>query len=187
MDDDLRQQWEQAHDRFYTQYGAAMAAWSRLELALSYWFHSIAGTNNLKSAEAIFYSGRSYQTRRDMLAAALATANLDEHTHTFLTAAFKKAARYSEARNHIAHRLFMSYDDKIDLFLQHPPHWDSPDVHTVSDLAEMAKNFDALGVLLMRARQNRTHRGLPPLTLQEALAQVRALPNQAFPDRSSPT
>jgi hypothetical protein len=55
---------------FYHQYGKTVDAWASLERCLADCFRLLSGTS-VAMADAIFYSGRSFQTRRDLMYAAL--------------------------------------------------------------------------------------------------------------------
>jgi hypothetical protein len=89
---------------FYLQYGRTVDAWASLERCLADCFRLLSGTS-IAMADAIFYSGRSFQTRRDLMLAALATSTLDKEIIDFLAAAVRRAAEYSKFRNQIAHRI----------------------------------------------------------------------------------
>lgn len=92
----------EAARQFHLVYGAALAEWSRLEGQLFYWFQLLTGMDE-KTARAVFFSARNFNTRADMLEAALKAANPGGPIQYFLEAALKKARAYSGFRNSATH------------------------------------------------------------------------------------
>lgn len=184
-------------DEFHLQYGKTLGQWADLEHVLSWWFHRLtraadaaAGTNS-----ALFYSGRSFQTRRDLLQAALDHHSpefrapglkepLDADTLTFLREAFRLAFNYSNSRNRIAHRLVMFESNSKTITLQEGDSWWSKDGHTLADLRSMETNYralkDALVTVLIPAMAEQ------PMTPQEALVRVRTMPREAHSNQPNP-
>lgn len=143
-----------AKDRFYMQYGKAMAAWADLEEALCYWFRQSIepkGKGNV-NAEGIFYSARSFNGRADMLKAASQSRLLTAEQRAFVRKAIKKASDYNKFRAKLAHRMtiqkrgfgpeedgFALYegDDTSGRNKENPP-------ITETHLLHATTNFDAL-------------------------------------------
>ena len=57
-------------NEFYIAYGKVIDEWAFIEFVLAHIFGGITLIDN-RLAEALFYSGRSFQTRRDLLTAAI--------------------------------------------------------------------------------------------------------------------
>src|SRR4051812_11114086 len=89
-------------DQFYHAYGRALANWAGVEFRLCDWFQLASGLT-IGRGEAIFFSGRSFQTRAEMLSATLEYGKLDKLWTKFATDALDKAIAYNGFRNHIAH------------------------------------------------------------------------------------
>jgi len=167
-------------DAFFLQYGQTLAEWAELEFVLSSWFHFVTEMN-FRMAEAVFYSGRSFNSRRDMLLRAIPQSTLDEATKTFLVEAVKRASAYSAARNTIAHDLAVMCED-IDQMAIVPGDriWSAERV-TITSLKEAQQNFRSLRSLLLN--------GLPPGSEKqpaELYRQVCTLPKKAYASAESP-
>jgi hypothetical protein len=97
------EQLAEATAEFYHFYGHALARWSQLETAFYYWFERTTGMQDAM-ARAIFYGGRGFFARAEMLEAAIEHATtLDPTQSAFLKEALKRAKGYSSFRNKIAH------------------------------------------------------------------------------------
>lgn len=88
------------------QYGLALSAWSQIENRLGWLFSALcnlsSGPNGMGSA--LFYSGRSFASRADLLDAAIrANTTAPEFQKALFRAILKKARQFSAARNRIAH------------------------------------------------------------------------------------
>lgn len=178
---------DEKQDEFFVQYGKTIAAWASLELALNLWFCKLTNMDGRMST-AIFYSGRSFQTRRDVLLATLEYARIDQDTLAFLRAALKKSTAYSNARNQIAHRLFHFDQDRQEMVLSEGSEilsLSSNAGHTISGLGQMMWNFHALDNLLLNVLFPKQRKN--PLTPQEGLARVRELPNLASEPPNNPS
>lgn len=104
-----------AHDEFHYVFGLTLSSWARVERTLSYWFARLTRMNT-SMATAVFYSGRSFNARAEMLQAAIDRAKgLTSIETEFIKEATKRAWAYSGFRNRIAHGepiLNMLHDDQ---------------------------------------------------------------------------
>lgn len=167
-------------DHFHLEYGRAADAWATLEYVLSMWFRELAGMQNNNAAfmsSRLFYSGRSFQTRRDLLRAALEETELDADTVAFFRAALKLSTTYSADRNRIAHRVFVQHRSP-DVIRLHEGGilFDLADGTTITELQNMTANLGRLKRILLSCLPRHRNR-VPPA---EALRQLAELPTQAF-------
>jgi hypothetical protein len=89
---------------FYLIYGSTLAAWARLEQTLGQLFCVLCGFDpDNQLGRELFFSGRSFQTRADLLSAALRVSETPEEVKAVVRAVRKKARDYSGSRNAIAH------------------------------------------------------------------------------------
>ena len=102
---------------FFEQYGRTLSEWASLEHALSLWFNYTIRMpqGGAGISKAIFYSGRNFDSRRNLLLAALSRyepqafpqkiPNMpdgpDESEIAFLKAAIKLSFTYSRDRNRL--------------------------------------------------------------------------------------
>ena len=173
-------------DRFYHIFGKALAQWAELEFYLSILFKFASGLD-FKPAEDIFYSGRSFQARADILTAALGHAPLDPQWREFIEGVLAKAIAYNNFRNQLAHGTVHpnELDDKgepRDWRLKKAEKWLEQAGATASDLATAATNFDRLGVLISEAVLD-IERGKPPTGYLERLAQLPSEAGASQPSR----
>jgi hypothetical protein len=171
---------------FYLQYGRTVDAWASLERCLADCFRVLSGTT-IAMSDAIFCSGRSFQTRRDLMLAAIPNSALDRDVLDFLAAAVRKAAEYSKARNQIAHRL-ISYNaatEQAEMREGHDRDLHSSNITTFDDLSNMEKHFtvleDIIFDVMFAAPQERASQ------CQQGIARVRALPSQAHSQSQAKT
>ena len=87
---------------YHQALGEAIAAWADLEDVLGHWFCGVAGVNRFTGL-AIFYSGRNFGTRADMLAAAIAHPQCADIEIPIIKTGLAVARRYSTFRNGMAH------------------------------------------------------------------------------------
>jgi hypothetical protein len=87
---------------FQAAYGKFMQRWARLEQGMFYLFSWISEMPEDR-ARAIFYSAKNFLGRRDMLAGALLHAKVESRYVEFIRAGSKKARKFSEFRNAVAH------------------------------------------------------------------------------------
>ena len=82
-------------------------------------------------AQNLFFSGRSFQTRTDLLHSALETAQFTDEWREFLVEGLKKASGYNGTRNRLAHGLMHpnALDESghpKDWKIKEPAEWQSP-------------------------------------------------------------
>ncbi|MGE0665794.1 MAG: hypothetical protein AB7O49_04460 [Sphingomonadales bacterium] len=177
---------EQASTEFFSAYGKAMGAWAVVERNLFQWFEYATNVPQ-KMARALFYSGRNYTSRSDMLKAVMAVpSRLTESQLAFLKAALKRADSYYSTRNNLAHG-----EPAIDA----SPNVDMRDRHGIfdsgtelaeqlgsavkaSDLQIATSNFSALADLLFFAHPD--FHGKQPDKLEGYLRQAQQLPTTAL-------
>lgn len=171
-------------DAFYCQYGKTVDQWAMLEYALSLWFQRLTGMKPDMSA-AIFYSGRSFQTRKDLLLAALSKSDQPAEVNEFCKEAFKRAFAYSGTRNMIAHRMFV-FDAAANVMRLHEgEEWWRGEGLDIKALAAMGTAFGSLTGLLMDVL--RPERCQSPATPQEGLSRLRSLASRALSTPPAPT
>jgi hypothetical protein len=89
---------------FHAEYGRALASWAMVEQSFSTLFCRVCEFDPEESlGPAIFFSGRSFQTRAALVGAACRNAGLDGDIQEIIRAALKKARQFETARNKIAH------------------------------------------------------------------------------------
>jgi hypothetical protein len=168
-------------DRFYHIFGKALAAWANIEWALAMWFKACTGLD-YDTAINLFFSGKSFNTRTDLLLVSMETAKIADAWREFIFAARKKALGYSSSRNVLAHGLVYPSGSESDE-RGHPTKWlvtepskrDEPGGIHYDDIVIIARNFDALSSLLRVSYIYHT-RAAPP---EEYLRQLHELPNEA--------
>ena len=166
------------HDAFYIQYGKALASWAQVEDQLCVGFCLMLNQPPFGGfARALFFSGRSFASRADLMSAAIAHGNVEEVAKPVWKALLKKARQFSAARNAIAHGVPVSLH--IDLapyegikIKEGVGTWDEGGIN-VSQLAEAEGNFDKLNSMIHAAAFRQT-------PFEECLSQVESLPNAAF-------
>jgi len=88
---------------FLHRYGYAVACWARVEDAVYSWFALLTRMPD-EMSRAIFYSGKGFMARADMIEAAiLADKKRTPQQIEFIKEAIKKARTYSVVRNKIVH------------------------------------------------------------------------------------
>ncbi len=142
-------------DRFYHTFGKALAQWAELEYYLSLLF-ACAADLTFQVAEAIFYSGRSFRSRADLLAAALTHSKLNPAWTDFVEGVLLKAVGYEGFRNQLAHRTFHpnALDDNggpIEWRLKEGNKWNEPDGISASQVETACANFLALTNVIVYA------------------------------------
>ncbi|MBZ0148402.1 MAG: hypothetical protein K8F62_12805 [Pseudorhodoplanes sp.] len=171
---------ENASIEFFHAYGAAMAEWASVERALYYWFLGITGMRD-GMARAIFYSGRSFNARAEMLQSAIGSAyRQSEAEVTFIKAALKKAWSYSGFRNNIAHgEPMLNVAGANEIFytiVQGKRIGMSEPSVAIEDMETAAENFSKLKQLLIDMIPE--YRPQNPKSPEEYLALVQGLPSQ---------
>jgi len=174
------------YEEFHLQYGITLSEWASLEETLGEIFNRLCNFKTWHGmGPALFYSGRSFATRADLLSAAIRTANIAEDLSELLRAILKKSRQFSTSRNTIAHGVPTHY---VESGVEYQGWrvkggeevW-RPGGVGIDDLKAAHENYRTLTVICSYAFSllNRSKRqGL--LTPQEYLAQVQALPSDAF-------
>jgi hypothetical protein len=177
-----------AHEQFHSAYGAMMAAWARLEGCLFHWFMSATELSEPR-ARAIYFSARSFTGRHDMLVGALPFDIFDEPIRKVIRAGIKKARKYSEFRNAVAH------GEPVFDIRQQSATWgqflltdgrtldDDPDAVTIKQLEIATSNFNELRRLLWDVHPMYRK---PSLNAEGYLRLIRELPNQARSSEPTP-
>jgi hypothetical protein len=169
--------WHDANAEFLFFYGQAMAEWASVERGLFYWF---AGITRMKEgmARAIFYGAKGFAARAEMLESVIPFAEQQSKEEIeFIKSALKKAWSFVPFRNAIAHGepIPVITDDGIHMTMGKAKDVTDKDVVTIKHMGIAAKNFSRLATAIITAIPR--HRD--GTTLEECLAQVQELPNQA--------
>jgi hypothetical protein len=179
---------QEAHANFYLVYGAAVAAWARVEQGLYFWFERVSGMHP-KTARQVFYSGKSFNARADMFAAVMHAPHLLPHRKEFMKAALNKARQYSEFRNITVHgETYLAADgpnvDQVVLIDGKRGEHQT----TIDDLMVATMNFKRLADSLMDALSFHQNKAPDEIALlRKHLELIRAMPNQAHSTTSSQT
>jgi hypothetical protein len=175
---------EQMHDHsmcFFDSFGRLIAEWSAIERAFYTWFASVSGMKE-GMARSIFYSGKSFNSRADMLEAAFGNqSNMPPLDLDFIKASLKKARAYSAFRNSVVHGeptldILHNYSPQADLqlILTQGKDFIGSSAITIDDLDAGLESFSELkGFLHDMFPKNRK----PDANLEEYLRRVRELPN----------
>jgi hypothetical protein len=179
-------------DEFHLQYGVTLANWARVEEGLGGIFCVLCGFDQHEGmGPALFYSGRSFATRADLLSAAIRTADIStEHTE-LLRAVLRKSRQFSTARNQIAHGVPVHFIETKTPYqgwrIKGGEELWHPGGVSLQDLINANANFKDLSVLCVEAEQSLFKRCGKRPPLSEYLARVHALPNDAFLREEGPT
>ena len=168
---------------FHEKFGKTMAAWTSVEEGLFEWFKLCSGMHE-QLARGVYYSTRGFAGRRDMLIAAIPFSPCDEKTRQGIRLCAKRARKYSEFRNRIAHGnpVFAAgnHGRVTDEHVFKPGHtfmtFGADDYVTISDLEAAAANFASLGQLLLGFHPEWQ---APDVCEAGCLAEIRALPTEA--------
>jgi hypothetical protein len=169
-----------ALDEFHRALGQAQAAWSSVEDGLFEWFKQCTGMH-AQLARAVFYSARSFEGRRDMLAAAIPFSQCDEKTKTGIRLCIKRAGQYVQFRNRMSHgHLIFLGGEKPGHALTEGRSLDGP-VETahyvkVDDLTIAAVNFGKLADCIIGFHPDWQP---PPVCERGCLEEIQALPTAA--------
>lgn len=160
-----------------------MSAWSNLEVMLSIWFITITGIKPNRLAYAIFFSGKGFAARIDMLNAALEHGKQSRTVTPLLKEIILKALAYSNARNRMAHSYFDTPAEKGDRLLPgHSWYRDQPGL-TLQDMLNASRNLSAFSTIIddcWRGDGGRKRRGRPsPKLRRECLERLFQLPSEA--------
>jgi hypothetical protein len=164
----------QASEEFVLAYGDAMVQWANIEVNLAVWFRRITLMPMPETAQAIFFSARSFQGRSDMFAAALDHVPAESQDLAFLRDAHLKAVAYSNVRNEIAHGFAHPGSDSLAKSVD----WNNPGAIALSELRNVAVNFKKLAVMLIDSHEAMKPTS-PPEQLAELHERLRLLPNEA--------
>lgn len=179
---------------FHLAFGQAMGQWSLIEERLSYWFQDSTGLP-YEMARSIFFSPRVFQSRTDILEAALEHPyRLCECSVRFARGAIKKSLQFNSFRNSLAHgeQTFdarsnsPTFKQTILISGRKHPELAAATAVTVAKLRIASENFRELAKVLMDATGfvNGTPDAVQP---EECLRQVNAMPNQADSPRHAQT
>lgn len=181
---------EDRMNEFYIAYGKVIDEWAFIEFVLAHIFGAITLIDN-RMSEALFYSGRSFQTRRDLLAAAIehspAKGAADDILE-FAKACLKKANQYSTFRNALAHRLILwnHITDRGELREGDDiENLDSKKLYLIEDLVTAQKNYHSFRMLMLKVIKPETYQ--PELSPEEGRELILALPNEAQSPPTTPT
>lgn len=142
-------------ERYYMQYGKAMAAWADVEMALSDWFRRAIQPLQAQdvNADGIFYSARSFAGRADMLKAATDSRLLSGDERQFIRKALKRASVYNTFRAKLAHRVTVEKrgfgPTEDGLFLHEGGDSFGKAAIDVAHLESATLNFDALKWIIL--------------------------------------
>jgi hypothetical protein len=166
-------------------FASAMMAWAGIERSLYYWFASVTGMRD-GMARAIYYSARSFAARAEMIESSIEYAFQQSPAEIeFLKETLKKARQYSEFRNRMAHgEPMMMITDNPDVVSYQITQGKNIERHkdtavTITDMGTAIENFYTLSNCTRDAIPRFRRRDPNAKSLQECLAIVRALPNQA--------
>ena len=126
---------------------------------------------------AIFFSGRSFATRADLLSAVIPLSPFESDHQEFLKAILKKARQFSAGRNAIAHGIPVNLHSHDESYTgpkvkEGRTSWESGGIGI--DALLMAQiNFNSLAEIIEQAV-------FPSAQREEYLLRVQALPNEAF-------
>ncbi len=174
------------YEEFHLQYGITLSQWATLEETLGEIFNRLCNFEEWHGmGPALFYSGRSFATRADLLSAAIRTAKVSADLTDLLRGILKKARQLSTSRNTIAHGVPTHYAESGLPYqgwrIKSGEETWSPGGVSIDELKIARENYRELAVIGSYAFSilNRSRRkGLKPP--QEYLAQVQALPSDAF-------
>ena len=175
---------QKMHDHsmfFFDSFGRLIAEWSAIERAFYTWFASVSGMKE-GMARSIFYSGKSFNSRADMLEAAFGNqSNMPPLDLEFVKASLKKARAYSAFRNSVVHgepTLDILHNNSpeavLQLVLTQGKDFLGATAITIEDLDAGLESFSELkGLLHDMFPKNRK----PDADPEECLKRVRELPN----------
>jgi hypothetical protein len=179
-----------AREEFYRAFGAAMAAWARLESCLFYWFIEALKLEEA-TGRAIYFSAKSFGARREIFNAAIPHSTLPDEERDFLRAFSKKAAQYAEFRNRVAHgepmfvmrsgsSLLKQYglaEPRLSALRPVAVEQLEKEIVSVAQLNTATANFDELRRLAWDMHPAYRESSASPVAYR---VQVLALPNQAY-------
>jgi|GEM_PF-5803751 len=170
-------------DAFYQLYGRAMDEWASVEWGVSLCF-ALATLMPIKLATAIFYSGQDFQTKRDLVHAALSETQLGvsegQDIVDFIKAAVKMANQYSRARAMIANRRIMWNESSRKAELRGGDNWTSHDGERIDSaiLDNIATNFEALHTIMVRTLSLTATKNI--YSAEKGLMMLEELPTSAL-------
>jgi hypothetical protein len=164
---------------FYLCYGQTLAAWAELEQNLARVFCILCNMNSACGlGPALFFSGRSFATRADLLTAAVDAADKDLETALVIRAIIKKARQFSSARNAIAHGVPASFWENghtEGIRIKEGKRAYEHGGIGLPELHEAHANFSTLSMLARKV-----YVAADEGRLQEHLERVQALPKDAY-------
>jgi hypothetical protein len=178
---------------FLHRYGYAVACWSRVEDSIYSWFELLTGMPDDMS-RAIFYSGKGFMARADMVEAAIqADKKRSPQQIEFIKEALKKARTYSSFRNAIVHGnplptlTIESGPDVVEIQYsigQAKSRYKAESDVTLEHLGVAGQNFTKLSRYMVAALPTTAAKHAKPP--EECLALVLVLPSRPH-DKSDPT
>lgn len=174
------------YEEFHLQYGIALSYWATLEENLCGMFCDLCGLDpDGDAGPAIFFSGRSFATRADLLSAAIRTSELGETEKALFRAILKKARQFSTARNAIAHGVPTNFKKSGNPYQgwrikEGERTWEEGGIG-IDQLRQAEANFRlliAVSVEVCLALFPKKRRKAVPL--ETYLERVQALPNNAY-------
>ena len=174
------------YDEFHLQYGETLAQWALLEENLGEIFCWLCGfTFDHPLGRAVFYSGRSFATRADLLSAAIRCSERSKELGELFAAILKKARQLSSSRNVIAHgvprNFFSDKEGCLGWTIKEGEFsWDRGGIG-LHELENAEKNFRLLTIICTRIldRLNSSRRR-PIIQTSVSLDQVKRIPADGF-------
>jgi hypothetical protein len=166
-------------DRLYHAFGRAMSEWASIEYYLSLFFSSASGLD-FAMAQAVFFSGRSFQTRAEMLNASLQHSKLEKSWKEFVSTTLKKSISYARFRNKLAHGLFHpdaldGYGQPKDWKIKKAENWTTPGGISLDEIITAASNFEKFSMIMALAYYDLSKTTSPA----KYMRQLNDLPNEA--------
>jgi hypothetical protein len=168
---------------FYQMYGRAMDEWVSVEWGLGLCF-ALATLMPIKLANAVFYSGRDFHVKRDLLTAALSESQLGiaegPEIVKFIKACQKTAGHYHRVRTMLDNRRIMWNDATQEAELRAGDDWTSHNDEKIDYLVlgNIADNFEALHTIMVRTLSLTTTRNM--YSPEKGLMMIEELPTAAM-------
>lgn len=166
-------------NQFFVTYGRTLAGWAQIEYMLSRWFFRLTKIDH-NLADSLFYSGRSFQTRRDLFKVAIAhDKNLDPELRALLRLILKRCNQYSSARNEISHGMVVYDSGEERMFLAQGDSLGIPHHRRgIPEIDKAGDYFHTLANLMLDAFE--------PAKREESRKRLSELPTEALPPIQEP-